>query len=707
LVGLIACAACGDDAAGDKDTAEASDLVSDGADTAEDADDTIGPDGDDIASDTTVIEVGPRECDEASDCEALIGAPGECQLVACVSGQCVLRLAAAGADCDDHDPCTTDDACTAGVCGGAAADCDDGNACTLDVCVSAVGCVHVASAGACDDADDCTTGDSCSAGSCAGLAVPGCDGEVCGDGACTGQETCATCALDCSPLGLGTCGGGCNPAATTTTCAPNFACLPSPSGGQGACVGQATACDVNAQTGCGAGESCLPLAGEGIGGVAFVCAPGGARAADEACGTQDDCGPTLLCDDGACRAACDPASPACSGGGLCRDVSMQFGLATGALGACDPACGDGTCGFGETCASCADDCGGACDVCGDATCGATESCASCAVDCGLCRTCGNGVCQTGETCLDCPFDCGACALCGDDVCALSETCNTCDDDCGSCAGTCGDAECSLAENCTTCSTRDCGACPTWRCGNGVCDPTEDCAACASDCGACAATCGDGDCERGESCTSCVDCALVPGALCGAACDPGAATPSCSGNYACVPTNAGQLFTAALADGNAVCATGCTSDAQCGGGRCLPLTGLATSGVCGAACAPGAVGCSDGATCVPSPTDSDKGVCIADGVCNPFGGGCEVGPCVPLDGASELGVCLPGCHSGTAGCASGGSCLARSGSVWRSGHCIGQPTACDPAAQTGCAASETCVVIGGAGIGGITRMCAPR
>lgn len=48
-----------------------------------------------------------------------------------------------------------------------------------------------------------------------------------------------------------------------------------------------------------------------------------------------------------------------------------------------PFCGDSTCNGGETCGSCAQDCG-ACPVCGDGTCNGTENCSSCAQDCGAC-----------------------------------------------------------------------------------------------------------------------------------------------------------------------------------------------------------------------------------------------------------------------------------------------------------------------------------
>lgn len=51
------------------------------------------------------------------------------------------------------------------------------------------------------------------------------------------------------------------------------------------------------------------------------------------------------------------------------------------------ACGDLVCNGGETCMTCAQDCG-ACQGCGDGTCNAgTEDCANCASDCGACPVC--------------------------------------------------------------------------------------------------------------------------------------------------------------------------------------------------------------------------------------------------------------------------------------------------------------------------------
>ena len=57
---------------------------------------------------------------------------------------------AVGSACDDGDPCTRDDACTAGgTCAGASFSCDDGFGCTIDVCDGVGGCAYTVQAGRC------------------------------------------------------------------------------------------------------------------------------------------------------------------------------------------------------------------------------------------------------------------------------------------------------------------------------------------------------------------------------------------------------------------------------------------------------------------------------------------------------------------------------------------------------------------------------
>lgn len=119
-------------------------------------------------------------------------------------------------------------------------------------------------------------------------------------------------------------------------------------------------------------------------------------------------------------------------------------------------------------------CAPAAETCGNGVCvvGAGETCSTCAADCGACAACGDGSCRGGETCSSCASDCGACAGCGDAVCnAATETCTTCAGDCGSCTTTCTPATCAGCCDGDSCVT---GASPG-ACGSGgsacmVCSP---------------------------------------------------------------------------------------------------------------------------------------------------------------------------------------------------------------------------------------------
>lgn len=138
-----------------------------------------------------------------------------------------------------------------------------------------------------------------------------------------------------------------------------------------------------------------------------------------------------------------------------------------------------------------------------------------------------------------PVDLGTPPRCGDGLCNGTENCMTCASDCGACPPMCGDGTCSGTESCTSCPP-DCGACPT-RCGDGSCNGTETCTTCSTDCGACPPRCGDGACNGGETCTSCsTDCGACP-ANCGsltncAACAADTRCGWCTFEGACQPGN---------------------------------------------------------------------------------------------------------------------------------------------------------------------------
>jgi uncharacterized protein YkwD len=119
-------------------------------------------------------------------------------------------------------------------------------------------------------------------------------------------------------------------------------------------------------------------------------------------------------------------------------------------GPCAATCGNDTCDADETCTNCPTDCGPCEPVCGDGTCEAAgtppESWGAGAADCGPCTSCGDGACNGGETCESCAGDCGPCGpTCGDGTCDPGETQENCASDCGSptgCQGS-GDATTGL------------------------------------------------------------------------------------------------------------------------------------------------------------------------------------------------------------------------------------------------------------------------
>jgi len=227
-----------------------------------------------------------------------------------------------------------------------------------------------------------------------------------------------------------------------------------------------------------------------------------------------------LCDDidacfGAepgCEAECADALVVCSEAELedlaaCTDLPCdafeECFLSVPCVGGGGPVCGDGTCDVGESCGTCATDCGTC--VCGDGTCSPGE-CSTCEADCPGGCSCPHDECTVGDIldvgCSDCVIDiCAVDAYCCDtfwDELCVSEAETICGKDC---PDVCGDGICSPGED-KTCEI-DCGGPPPGGCGDGVCDEFESCAFCEADCGAC--VCGDGTCSPGECSTCAADC----------------------------------------------------------------------------------------------------------------------------------------------------------------------------------------------------------
>ena len=140
-----------------------------------------------------------------------------------------------GVACNDQDPCTINDQCTAGVCAGAPVDCNDQVPCTNDQCIGGV-CDNSIVPGFCIIAGVCYTDgspnpqDGCQSCQSASNAVGWTAGNTCDDGnPCTTNDTClpgggctgtpVVCPDDGNPCTLETCvSGTCTTAQSSGTC---------------------------------------------------------------------------------------------------------------------------------------------------------------------------------------------------------------------------------------------------------------------------------------------------------------------------------------------------------------------------------------------------------------------------------------------------------------------------------------------------------
>lgn len=603
-------------------------------------------------------------------------------------------------------------------------ECDDRNPCTLDLCSTQLGCLSSPLGGACDDGNPCTRSDGCQNGTCAGTPITGCGAPVCGDGSCAQDESCASCPLDCSPIGAGQCGAACDPLAATPGCPDNFACLPTAGGlaaldilenGNGVCgagctddtdceggvclpfdgltsKGLCTAlCEPDSVDGCGPLARCLTAADAPGAGYCFpgqACSPGEASC---------DCIPTVRLEAGgvcleSCFAAVSAGCPfdyqSCIGR---TGPGFHEGLCVGQDAPCDPALQTG-CEEAQTCAPVAGPAiKGTALVCMPAT-GAGAEGTACVGNAG---SCGPGLLCDGARCRK-PCDPGAPAceegscrevgavwgltqgelglclpLCGDGDCSEDETCDSCAADCGECPA-CGDEACTAGETCDTCAA-DCGDCP-W-CGDGGCNGDETCADCPEDCAACP-TCGDETCNGQETCATCEDDCGKCSTDCGdKICSPAEFCFSC-------PEDCGSC-SAACGDKN--CAAdetcwSCPADCgacpwKCGDGECNPGEGCSN---CAADCPLLGIGACSGSC---DPLLAEPG-CNANQVCAPTRDGTLF-----LDAFSfGNGVCGEGC-SKDADCGTG-TCLGLEG-LAAAGICA---PACVPGQEGGCAAGEACVAL---------------
>ena len=486
VCGALALSACGSALEGEppgRHEVEPSDgdgIDGDDADAADTIDDTSEVADGDVTPDTTPVEVDADTTtdmiEETADDVAVDSAdttpPGPCDGLD------------EGAPCDDGDLCTLGDRCTevglpAGVSGRRClptdpVECDDGNVCTDDTCLPAVGCLNVANLAACEDDNPCTTGDRCSAGRCRPGGDRCDDRNPCTRDACAPDGTCTNTADDSLPCEDGS-------ACTSGDFCADGVCMHGPGDGcaeDDPCV--AVACGADGLTcelellegvGCDDGDACTQddtcVSGLCRGGLATKC-PWDSECAVYRCDRQDGCllettfpSGKACSDDDRCTegetcdgaGVCAPIAPAaCDDDNVCTEDSCD------ATWGCEHAWVNGPCDDGSRCTLA--------DACQFGQCRGTT------VDCQDGDLCTLDSCDGLLGCQHLPTPCDDGNPCTIDSCERSRGCEhtartgACDDglactvldacDAGVCKGgavTCDDADpctvdvCDLEEGC--------------------------------------------------------------------------------------------------------------------------------------------------------------------------------------------------------------------------------------------------------------------
>jgi hypothetical protein len=395
------------------------------------------------------------------------------------------------------------------------------------------------------------------------------------------------------------------------------------------------------------------------------------------CGQQDECAEDEYCvrqqeTNGREAAICVVVSShaGCEADADCADL-VTAPCAVSRCGAGDGLCAVEALADGEACQT-TDGQSGACQA------------AACVVTCeAACEdlACGDDGC--GGSCGECDGDLacveGACVtapVCGDGACQPGEDCAACAEDCACpCGEACQDGACVF----TACDERECGddGCG-WTCG--MCPLDEHC-----EDGACVAgpVCGDEQCVEGEDCGSCPD-------DCGCGCGEGCVGGACKFT-ACEGRDCGD-------DGCGGSCGDCPEGEVCDSGKCAPSS-TCDDGTCdpGEDCesCPADCGCGCGEGCVEAAckfTACDGLACGDDGCGGSCGAcaadhGCEAGQCVFLPDCGDescgdyehCGNCPDDC-----GCGCGEDCLddacaftACEGKACGDDGCGGVCGTCDP------------------------------
>jgi hypothetical protein len=596
------------------------------------------------------------------------------------TSQCAPKAAADTTGCDDQNPCTESDACTAGLCFGADVTCDDDNPCTFDGCSPGGGCQFVPHTQLCDDGSKCTGNDKCKNGACAGVVLNCDDGDPCTTEPCSPQTGCSTvpnnaACNDGNPCTQGDIctQGSCIPGVNTCQCVTDGDCLDVEDGdfcnGTLRCVDHTcqvdqttlAVCNQAADTAC-LKNSCIPESGlcvpmplqEGL-----VCDDGNPCTNDDACKSGLCLGSLVSCNDG------NPCSfDACSPALGCTYVPNNL--------PCDDA---DVCSDNDQCI--AGYCVGQPLICNDFNPCTNDACSAlsgCAFD-PTTAPCEDGnPCTLGDLCeaASCVPGQNACQCTGDVDCESFEDENLCN----------GTLHC-LANQCVVddATVVSCNTTGDTTCAKTVCDPAsgqckqqpvQDAVPC-NDKSACTVndTCFKGAC-LGEQ-LDCKD-------------DNGCTDDSCDPAAGCLnPAN-----TAACLDGNA-----CTSGDTCTAGICKGSPFICSDGnpCTEDGCAP-ATGCSYTAAGLGKPCD-DGNACTGTDHCN--SGSCagtpivceDQNPCT-ADTCAQATGCAYSALDDLTPCDDQSTCTLAD--TCQAGVCTGSPLACDdadPCTTDGCAPASGC------------------
>lgn len=593
--------------------------------------------------------------------------------------------------CDDNNPCTDNDKCWLGFCGGDGPDCNDENECTDDSCTLPDQiCINPFNTNNCDDNNKCTTNDRCANGTCAGATPVVCnDNNVCTDDTCNPATGCVFTA-NTAP---------CNDA---NPCTENETCSNKVCGG-----GTAISCDDSNEC---TNDSCLTTSGCVHVNVSKACNDNNLCTYSDYCVNGNCGGQPIVCTNYlACTATvCDGTDQCaltinegwCVIGGAC--VAADATPPGNACKSCDPTVSQESWTIDDT-AICSD--GNMCtsfDTCSNGTCGGTtydcDDHLACTTDsCDGLGGCNNnpiagwcaieGACvadqatNSGNNCLICDHALNSHAwsfnnsvTCSDgDPCTINDTCGA-----GVCSGggqkNCDDNNICTDNICDSTLPNGCKNQPVVAiCADSVCNGLIYTAAAMCIGGMCPTptpvNCDDSNICTTDECTA-TGCRHTANTL---PCNDNTACTSndtcnnsvCSGTpYTCPIT--GDCILSSACNGSG----GCTDTPKTAGVACTSDGSPCTTDVCNATgtCVHNAV--ANGQPC------NDNNLCTTGDTC--LNGACSNGNdvvCQPLDTCHVAGTCNAGtgiCSNPLKGngesCNDGNACT--SGDVCTDGNCAG-------------------------------------